>query len=272
MTTDTDLADAPEAEGALAAPVEAENTAPQADQRDYEAEAREMGWLPPGEFKGDPTKAVDAETFVKRGEEFIPFLKAANKRLEKQVEQVTKTLAKFKDHHDKTEQRAYDRALKDLKAELAIATKAGDEAAVEEIADQLADLKAEATPKGEAPTHDAEIIDAWIAENAWYKSDDVMAAAAAAIASKLESQGLTDTAKQLAEVTKRIKAEFPHKFENPRRREAGAVEAPGAGRAARGKTYADLPPDAKKMCDEFVRDIPGFKREAYVKDYFGSDQ
>lgn len=262
---DTDIIE-PEV-GALAAP-EASNEQ-QSGEPSIEDRALTMGWTPKAQFKGDPDKWVDAETFVKRGEEFLPFLKANNKRLEKELEKVQKTLAKFQDHHTKTEARAYERAMKDLKSELAAATAAGDADAVEKIADDIADLKADVTGKpADSVKHDNDVVETWVAQNEWYRTNDVMAAAAATIAAKLESQGVTDTAKQLAEVTRQIKAEFPHKFTNPRRAEPGAVEGGGSPPRKAGKSYADLPPDAKKMCDDFVRDIKGFTREQYVKDFF----
>lgn len=273
MSEDTDLALEPEAEGALAAP-EA-NTDTQDDGPSVEDRALAMGWTPKGQFKGDPDKWVDAETFVKRGEEFLPFLKANNKRLEKRLEQAERGLERaerdlkqFGEFHTKTETRAYERALREIKAELAAATAAGDAEAVDELAERMSDMKAEAASKApKAPVHDAEIVDNWIKANPWYTTDEVMGAAAAVIANKLEAEGVTDTAQQLAEVTKRIKAEFPHKFENPRRREPGAVEGGGSPPRKGAKTRSDLPADARSTMDRWVKQ--GIITEAqYLKDYF----
>ena len=63
--------------------------------------------------------------------------------------------------------------------------------------------------------------------------------------------------------------EYPDKFGNPRREQASSVAEPGsqAPRPKKGKTYDDLPPEAKAACDKFVRTIPGYKREDYVKEY-----
>lgn len=253
----------PEA-GALAAP-EGES---QPEALDAEDRALSMGWTPKAQFKGDPDKWVDAETFVKRGEEFLPFLKANNKRLEKELESVRKDLKTFGEHHKRTEALAYERAMKDLKSELAAATAAGDADAVEKIADDIADLKSDVTgKKTSGATHDADVVETWVAQNEWYRTNDVMAAAAAAIAAKLESQGVTDTAKQLAEVTRQIKAEFPHKFTNPRRSEPGAVEGGGNGTRKAGKSRADLPPEARSFMDRMVK--AGTMTEAqYLKDFF----
>ena len=50
-----------------------------------EQEARNLGWVPQEEFRGDPGKWVDAETFVERGHTIMPILKSNNKKLEEQL-------------------------------------------------------------------------------------------------------------------------------------------------------------------------------------------
>lgn len=260
-------------EAAEAAPAEAEDTAP---EETVEDRATRSGWRPLDQFKGDPTKWIDAQSFVERGEQILPIVQAQNRKFEKALEaaqaeigSLKKTLTKFADHNSKTEQRAYERALKDLKTELAQATQAGDIAAVDQITDDIADLKAEATGKKDdgPPPEIAEALAGFRARNAWFEKDRAMTGAAREIAQELSEAGVTG-AEQLAEVEKRIREEFPHKFTNPRRDAAAAVEGAPSGQRRAGKTYSDLPPDAKAICDQFVKDIPGFTREKYIKDYF----
>jgi hypothetical protein len=76
-------------------------------------------------------------------------------------------------------------------------------------------------------------------------------------------------AERLAEVKNRTKKEYPDKFGNPRREQASSVAEPGAQptRQKKGKTYDDLPAEAKAACDKYVRNIPKYTREDYVKDY-----
>ncbi len=149
----------------------------------------------------------------------------------------------------------------------------GDVEAVRGITAEIVDLTKEAgAPKGGNPAEQGktEAFDAFVEENPWFNTDPAMRGAAIALADELVASGVLDPKKQLAEVAKRIKAEFPHKFENPARKAPAAVEGNGAAVRKTGKTWADLPADAKQMADEFVRDIKGFTREKYVKDYFGS--
>jgi len=234
---------------------------------DVEARARNLGWKPLDEFKGDEKDFIDASEFVRRGEEVLPIMKAANSKLEKQVQRLEKTLEKFAEHHSKTEARAYERALSDLEARQAEAVEANDHAAVKEITKEMVALEKEvAKPKADE-TDDEDLFESWKAENPWFDKDKGLRAAAIGIAEEIKND-FKDPVKQRAEVVKRIKADFPEKFTNPRRTQAAAVEGVGTGPKSTGKSYADLPAEAKKMCDEFVRDIKGFSKEKYVKEYF----
>lgn len=245
-----------------------DDAAPAEDAASIEDEAREMGWKPRGEFKGDESNFIDAAEFVRRGKEFVPFLRANNAKLEKEVQGLKKTLKQFGEFYTKTEQRAYERALKDLEARQAEAVEANDVQAVREITKEISDLEKDARQAAKSePADDAEAFEEWKAENAWFDKDKALRGLAIAIAEEIKHD-FPDPVKQRAEIARRVKAEMPEKFTNPRRTLAPAVEGVGKGPKTTGKSYSDLPPDAKKMCDEFVRDIPGFTRDKYVKDYF----
>ena len=74
----------------------------------------------------------------------------------------------------------------------------------------------------------------------------------------------------LKEVERQLKEEFPHKFQNQRQNAPAAVhggESKG-GAKPNGKGYRDLPPEAKQMCDSFVKQGL-LTKEQYVKDFFG---
>src|SRR5882762_9790943 len=63
---------------------------------EIEVKARKMGWLPKEQFRGSADKWVDAERYVSRGEEFIPFLKADRDRLEGQLAQTNGEVSSLK--------------------------------------------------------------------------------------------------------------------------------------------------------------------------------
>ena len=235
---------------------------------DIEVRARDMGWKGKDEFKGDEKDFIDASEFVRRSEEVLPIMRATNAKLEKKVQKLERTLEKFAEHHTKTEARAYARALSELEARQAEAVEANDVAAVRQITKEITDLEKDAARgQNDDVGSDEDAFETWKSENAWFEKDAGLRAAAVGIAEEIKND-FRDPVKQRAEVAKRIKATFPEKFANPRRAQAAAVEGAERGPRSSGKTFNDLPSDAKAMCLSFEKDIKGFKREQYVKDYF----
>lgn len=261
---------------ALEAP-EVHDDTPQSEPADVRA--RRMGWTDKEEFKGDPAKWVDAETFVKRGEEILPIvqhqnkvLEAALRKAEGEIKDFRKTLTEYKNFADKAEQRSYERALRDLEAQQAEAVAAGDVQAVRDITKEIAGLDKEV--RSDTPAHPngwttdyADAVDAFKAENSWFETDRSMTAWAKAMDAELAAEG-TEAKARLKQLAKLAREEFPHKFKNPARDAPGAVEGGRMG-AARGgaKTWADLPADAKSQAERFIKKIPGFTREKFLKDY-----
>lgn len=246
-----------------------------------EERAERMGWTPKDKFKGDPGKWIDAETFVQRGEEFVPFLKANNKSLEKslhaaeaRIKDFEKTLKEFGEYHSRTEQRAYAAALRELESRQDRAVAEGDTNAVRQITREIAQLdkevrqEAPTTPNGWTPDY-AEAVAAFKSANPWFEDDTKMTRWAKATDMELAETGMEEKAR-LKEIARQARIEFPDKFENPNRKGPGAVEG-GSGvgtRRSAGKGWSDLPPEAKAQADSFVKKIPGFTREKYVKEFF----
>lgn len=254
---------------------------PQSQSDDAESKALRMGWRPKEEFKGDETKWVDAETFVKRGEEVLPFVQANNKALEKsnkelasKLAKVERTLKEFGDFHSKTEKRMYAQAMQDLEERHANAVEAGDLQAARAVTKEMTALVADATPERSTEAHPngwtadyASAVDSFQEANPWFGSDRTMTIFAKGLDEELAADGMEPKAR-LKEIARQARVEFPQKFENPARRNAAAVEGGGNGRpAGGGKTYANLPPEAKAQCDRFVKSIPGFTRDKFIQSY-----
>lgn len=249
---------------------------PIAAEPTVEDRAREMGWRPKEEFKGDESRWVDADTFVKKGEEVLPIVNARAKKLEEanaamkaELADMKRTFGEFKQYHSQTERRAYERAMRDLEERQAEAVEANDLKAVREITKEMNNLSKDVRTDDQGdpyatPDH-AKALSQFEADNPWFKSDPVMTAAANVIANQLEAAGVRG-ADQLQEVAKRIRAEFPHKFENERRKAPATVEGASPPRKG-GKTWSDLPPEARATADRWVKQ--GLvTREQYIKDYF----
>lgn len=250
-------------------------------QQQIEARARSMGWTSKEEFKGDPAKWRDAGEFVERGESLLPLVKAQNKKLEREVAELKQTTKEFAEHLSKTEQRAYDRAIADLKQQRKEALAAGDGEAFEKADEAMDQLKRDAAAKAAKSAEKKDdggadpVYTEWESRNAWLKDAELSDYAEFA-AQKLRAGGERATGAEFLDlVAKKVKDQFPAKFTNPRRESAQAVE--GATPAARrgGKTYADMPAEARAACDRMAKN--GFtgddKAQAkfkadYVKQYF----
>src|SRR5688572_19913798 len=160
------------------------NDAPNIDP-EIEREAREQGWVPADQFRGDPKDHVDPETFVRRGREINPILRKNNERLKKEIEETKRmlkeqssTIAEFREEFSKMKEGAYKRALADLKAERREALKEGDyegadaiDEQIDEYKSQIAKVTEKPAPKVEAPPPNPD-FEEWHAENKWYNGDD----------------------------------------------------------------------------------------------------
>lgn len=244
--------------------------------RDYEAEARRHGWTPKEEFKGDGSKWVDAETFVKRADEVMPFLKKQNGALKRELDDLKRQMRKASDYFSKAEERAYQKALSDIEQRHAEAVEMGDaraaKAAVDEMrkvekdfedtkaalevpADDVADKPDEATLRRE--------LNDWMEANDWYVLDDKKRAYADLQAEKMgpAEQWPNGRKAWFDELAKRVDNRFS---ERP-----PVANNPGGNRpgAKGGRSYADLPPEAKKLCDKWVANGLIKSRDDYVKSY-----
>lgn len=247
---------------------------------DVEAEARKMGWTPKDEFRGDPEKWRGADEFVERGRTMLPIVRKTVERQERQIAELRQTITDLAAYNTKAEKQAFERALKELKAEQVAAVKAGDADAFVEVDEKIADLHKEAREKPQIkvpqPGEDPEYLE-WVGRNKWVDTDKEASIYATHYAGYLRESGDKRVgAIFLDDVAKAVKEKFPDKFKNPRREAPGAVES-GAQPAKRGggKTYADLPADARAACDRMARngyadkpkEMAEFKAN-YVKNFF----
>jgi hypothetical protein len=261
---------------------------------DTEARARAQGWRPKEEFRGPTEKWVDADQFLDAADKFMPVARERNRVLEDKLTRQetelrslkdklaenTEVLTSFRDFASRGEQRAYERALKELTERRKVAVAHADTEAFEAADAEIIALNKEVKPTTTAKpveerreTHPAidPVITGWIDDNDWFNRDSEMTAYA-----KSQDQYLHQTKpglslkERLAAVKVRTMKEFPDRFENPAREGASTVATPSGGgsqRSSNKRSYENLPPEAKKACDKYVKTIPGFKREEYVANY-----
>lgn len=279
----------------------------QNETSNVEKTAREMGWRPLEEFRGDSSKWVDAETFVSRGEHFLPIIKADRDRLREQNAQIVASLAETKQllaasqeaiaelrkYHDEDTKRAVDKARKDLVAQLKQARDDGDvdlEVTLQSQINKIDVAKSAAPPPpAPAPTPSAATIDpefaAWEADNPWFKTDRKKHALAMAIAQELRDDpanaGLVGR-KFYDKVTEGVEAYLGPAGSPPASKVAGGrpTGSAGSGASVRARSFADLPEDAKLACASFAKKLVGPGRaykdldawqSEYTKRYFDGE-
>lgn len=295
-----------------------------------EARAREMGWAPKEEWRGNPQHWLDAGEYVQRGEQMIPILRSNLRKTESEVERLRRT-AQEQDQKLKAALESIDvltnisteqsrNAAKEKRRELlrqrAEARREGNTDAevdldeqIIEVTEQIDSMEVDgegATPRGKQPagktkgkaaataqpaeddpTQDPDYV-SWTKDNPWFGTDARRTALATAIGQEIRSNpanaGLVGRA-----FFDKVTAEM-NKFLGVQQRPGGGgskVESGGGGgggggdtmRTANGKSYNDLPQDAKQACERQAKLVVGegraFKditawRKHYTTMYFNS--
>lgn len=242
---------------------------------EVEDKATALGWSPKEQFRGNPELWMDAETFVKRGEEIMPLLKANNRKLLDEVTNIRGELASTKELLKASTEsiealkefntdiaRANGKAKKEeLITAIAAAKEASDYVTETTLQDQLnehnaalraAEATKKATPKPvEGGTQQKDwTLDpswkAWLADNQWFGPDKRRTALALGVANELRSENSPLQGRAFFD---KVTEEVEKTFEPAKRNGPSRVEGGGSGtRNGGGTTYADLPADAKEAC------------------------
>lgn len=262
-----------------------------ADENEIEKKAKAMGWSDKDSFRGDPDKWVDADTFVKRGETYLPILKERQDklieeidRLKSQSQEDRKTFEQFREFATKAEERAFKQAesahqkeISTLKAQLKSAAKEGDVEAIDRITQEIDSLKkpeapvVEKKPDAVTPSEHPAFVD-WKTRNQWYGADMEATAYAESVANfvKVTKPHLAGTPGFFDEVSNQVKEKFPTKFKNRNQDQAAAVEGASSDTQSSGKrkkSFADLPSEAKEGYERFKKIMPNFTKEQYLEQY-----
>lgn len=184
----------------------------------YEEKARKSNWRPLDEWKGDPAEWVDAKEFVGR-QPLYDRIKDLSHSITEQRKQFEQDFGQVSQHLANTEKRAYEKAIKELRAERRLAIEDKDSDAVEaidtEIAKNQEDLrKAEqlAVQQRQQPGESPE-LKAWKRENPWFEEDKELQADAIEIGVGRSATNPKASQTDILEyVTKKIKKMHPDKF------------------------------------------------------------
>lgn len=246
----------------------------QQTERDFEAEARELGWRPQEEFAGDAKHFVDAKTFVERGEQMMPFLKAQNAKLKKDISLLQSQVKKL----TKAEQMAYDNAIADIKAKREEAVQTGDLDGFRKLDKQIEDLTLETQPQ--ATREEAmEAFDTFREDNAWYDRGNLGSATEAEIDARIYFDKMCEKnihltaelspADFLAHNLKLVEDKYGDKLKlkgAPRQKPQSDVAGVTRKAPSGARTGTNLPPEAKQQAERFMRSgvyKVATKQEAY---------
>jgi len=250
---------------------EAEVTKETASGSDEEHASR-LGWVPKEQFRGDPKNWRDATEFLKRGTEQLPILSENLKRLQKKLDQQSAAFSEFRQFMTKSEERAYEKAKKEIEAERRKAVENADTEGFERAEKELERIERDKLPTPKSAANIEPEIAEFVKENGtWFDKDKVLTTYAIEVHGDIlrESPGMS-IADNLVETKRRLVEKFPEKFGiNPKRNGASSVAAPAATAAPKVKprTFEALPKEAQKQCAVFEKTIPGFKREDYLKNF-----
>lgn len=269
--------------------------------------AREMGWVPKEEFRGDQSKWVDASVYVERGENVLPIVQSQNRNLRSEVSTLRNQLAEAQRREEEIKQSVLE--LQQFSTEISkdrmkqnrstiaqrikAAREAGDVELELELQEELNQSKENtqppvvkttpATPPRTAAPQVSPAQQAWMSQNPWFGQPDHARQTNYAIAVAQDlvraNPALANTPELFSQVDSEVRAVFSPQTRSTSKVEGGngSSRSPAGSGEEKGKSFADLPADAqavaRKQVSRFVGKGKLFSDEAawfkhYTKLYF----
>jgi cell division septum initiation protein DivIVA len=231
---------------------------PPSDDDPYAPLAQKMGWVPKDQFRGPAEKWKPAEQFIIDGHSIQQQTSKELREMRQTLDAVSRTSASIVEQQIADKKRELER----LHAE---AVEEGDVEGARKISQRIDTLQ--------APTvQPVSGLDDWKRQNRWFESDPLATARAFEISDRLAAAGVPKD-RQLAEIERGIRKEFPELFNDKPQQRPPSVSQPGSRTSApsnRARGFHDMPKAAqdvaKDMLDRGV--IPNL--EAYTNNYWKS--
>lgn len=235
---------------------EVKQTEPQYSE--IELQAMEHGWKPKEEFdESTGKKWRSAEEFMDRKSLFDKIDEQHRK-----IKDLSKGLNALAEHNKKIEQSAYERALRELRAERKQALEEGDLVKAEEIRDRIDEVKEE---QRKQPVPQTNVVNTsfeqWVAQNKWYESDPDMRAYADGYAQQLVGNGVTDPSVALPQIERKVREVFAAKFRNPNKDRAPSLET---GKARSKADSFVMTREEEKVMNQLIAAGAPITREDYI--------
>lgn len=244
-----------------------------------------MGWAPKESWKGDPEHWIDAQTFVEKGRTVMPLLQANNRKLqgdlsreqqarqalEAQVKTMQTNLQLLEEHRETDVKAQVEERIAQLRAGIAEASQDGDHTKVAELTDQLvtertnlagveAEKKSKQTATTEAPAVRPDITQ-WYISNPEFLSDPQLKTLGSAVAMQLREEGDTSLGAVFLDKVKSRTHEMLGRTTNRSSKTSsgngGSGRSDTGGTGNNGKSYSDLPREAKDACERMAARFVG---------------
>lgn len=260
---------------------------------EVQARAIAVGWQGPDKFRGDPSKFIDAQEYLDHAEQVMPILRKNNQELFGQLGKVQQdneslkaslkeaqeSIEALKQFSTQASREAAERARENLLAELKAAKREGDTDREVDLTAALTKMDGElraaektaaakptepsASPSNVPPVHPDFV--AWLQSgNDWYGKNARKTALMNAVAQELRQdpmyagvvgrQFLDLCAQEVAKTLGETGGSGVSKTEAGR--PSGGTGG-GGGASRGGKSYRDLPADAKAVCDADIKRFVG---------------
>lgn len=230
---------------------------------DIEKEAMSQGWNPEGV---EGKRNLTPEEFVDRKKLYddLHKVKSMNKRLQKDMENVTKYQERIREDERK-------KVMAELKTAKAEAMAEEDYGKVADIDEQILEERESAKQeKLESSSKVNEDFDTWVSDNSWYQTDSDLKAEADVYGETYWARNPTKSREDVYEaVSKFVKKAYPEKFGNEKRTAPNAVEGktqPTASKAKSKFSAKDLPEEERQMMRTILR-TSNLTEEEYLKEY-----
>lgn len=250
-----------------------------ADTIDYSSDALKQGWVPRERYKGDPKDFVDAETYVKRGQEFRK-IQASKHELDSENKKLTAMVKELVENLKSSEERVRAQTLAELKQHKEQAYRNNDLQYYQQIEQKEQEVLGKQASKPVDTQPDAQEFNAFISKgNEWATQDDDQSIELRTFATLQSNKycqsnpGATHE-EQFQYIHDVVREKYPHYFgltkEDTKPRVATSSGPVGA-RTASTKTFdlAKLTPSQRLIYNSLKTDKSyGLSPEDYLKKIF----
>jgi hypothetical protein len=246
-----------------------------------ESRARDLGWVPQEEYKGDPSTWRSAEDFVERGERILPIVRSHNRKLEGDVARLSaenrklaemfkasqESIVELQGFHEQSMKDALARQKLQLAAELQAARDAGDVHAEVDVQTRIAELGKEAPAAKPAARQEERqtpqqpqldpAIAAWQQTNKWFGTDARKTQVAMGVANLIAAEEPDLSGQAFVDRLNQRLAERDQPGSGHQKVGGGRPSGTGGGGGGRGAGYDALPSDAKEACLRQAKKLVG---------------